>query len=100
VKVLSDCKSNKGYTDATGAIVPYEFKTSSSLPSGVANDSNRVFVFTNIEVGARARTLLGFYQFNGDMFTGLYVMNTAGFTEAQVAKWLKMAATMATRLKG
>ena len=57
-------------------------------------------MYTNIDSGANARTLLGFYQFNGDMFTGLYVMNTAGFSDAQVAKWLKVAATMATRLKG
>jgi hypothetical protein len=64
------------------------------------SESNRVFVFANIDAGDRARTLLGFYQFNGDMFTGLYVMNSEGFTDAQVAKWLKVAATMASRLKG
>jgi hypothetical protein len=34
------------------------------------------------------------------MFTGLYVMNTEGFSDAQVAKWLKVAVTMASRLKG
>jgi hypothetical protein len=27
-------------------------------------------------------------------------MNVNGFTDAQVAKWLKVAATMASRLKG
>jgi hypothetical protein len=100
VKVLNDCKTNKGYTDATGALIPYDFKTLSNIPSGVVSESNRVFVFTNIDSGERARTLLGFYQFNGDMFTGLYVMNTEGFSDAQVAKWLKVAATMASRLKG
>jgi len=62
-------------------------------------ESNRVFVYTNIDSGVRGRTLLGFYQFNGDIFTGLYVMNTEGFSDAQVAKWLKVAATMAQRLK-
>ena len=100
VKVLNDCKTNKGYTDATGALVPYDFKTLSNIPAGVVSESNRVFVFTNIDSGERARTLLGFYQFTGDMFTGLYVMNTEGFSDAQVAKWLKVAATMASRLKG
>ena len=100
VKVLAECKTNKGYTDATGTLVSYDFKTLSNIPAGVVSESNRVFVFTNIDSGANARTLLGFYQFNGDMFTGLYVMNTAGFTDAQVAKWLKVAAIMATRLKG
>ena len=100
VKVLNDCKTNKGYTDATGALVPYDFKTLSNIPAGVVSESNRVFVFANIDSGERARTLLGFYQFTGDMFTGLYVMNTEGFSDAQVAKWLKVAATMASRLKG
>ena len=99
-KVLADCKTNKGYTDPTGTLVPYDFKVLNNIPSGVVSESNRVFVYTNIDSGANARTLLGFYQFNGDMFTGLYVMNTAGFSDAQVAKWLKVAATMATRLKG
>jgi len=100
VKVLNDCKINGGYTDATGTLVPYDFKTLSNIPAGVVTESNRVFVFTNIDSGTRARTLLGFYQFTGDMFTGLYVMNTEGFSDAQVAKWLKVAATMASRLKG
>ena len=100
VKVMADCKTNKGYTDATGALIPYEFKTLSNIPAGVVSESNRVFVYTNIDSGTRARTLLGFYQFNGEMFTGLYVMNTEGFSDAQVAKWLKVAATMAARLKG
>ena len=62
-------------------------------------ESNRVFVYTKIDSGERARTLLGFYQFNGDMFTGLYVMNTEGFSDAQVAKWLRFALLMATRMK-
>jgi hypothetical protein len=43
--------------------------------------------------------LLGFYQFNGDTYTGLYVLNTKGFTDAQVAKWLNVAVTMAARLQ-
>jgi hypothetical protein len=99
-KVLAQCQSEKGYKDPTGALVPYEFKTLINIPAGVMGESNRVFVYTNIDSGVRGRTLLGFYQFNGDMFTGLYVMNTEGFSDAQVAKWLKVAATMASRLKG
>jgi hypothetical protein len=100
VKVLAQCQSEKGYKDPTGALVPYEFKTLTNIPAGVMGESNRVFVYTNIDSGVRGRTLLGFYQFNGDMFTGLYVMNTEGFSDAQVAKWLKVAVTMASRLKG
>jgi hypothetical protein len=34
------------------------------------------------------------------MYSGLYVVSgsTTGFTDAQVAKWLKVAVTMADRL--
>jgi hypothetical protein len=79
--------------------VTYEFKVLSSIPAGVVAEGNRVFVHTVIGAGKNTRTLLGFYQFNGDTFTGLYVMNADGFSDAQVAKWLKVAATMAQRLQ-
>jgi hypothetical protein len=100
VKVLAQCQSEKGYKDATGALIPYDFKTLKNIPAGVVSDGNRVFVHTVIDTGVRARTLLGFYQFNGDTFTGLYVMNADGYSDAQVAKWLKVAVTMAQRLQG
>jgi hypothetical protein len=98
-KVLAQCQSEKGYKDATGALIPYDFKTLKNIPAGVVSDGNRVFVHAVIDEGVRARTLLGFYQFNGDTFTGLYVMNAEGFSDAQVAKWLKVAVTMANRLQ-
>jgi len=100
VKVLAQCQIDKGYKDSTDTLVPYEFKNLGSIPVGVVSEGNRVFVHAVIDTGVRARTLLGFYQFNGDTFTGLYVMNADGFSDAQVAKWLKVAATMGQRLQG
>ena len=100
VKVLAQCQIDKGYTDSAGAKVLYEFKKLTAIPTGVVSEGNRVFVHAVMDTDARARTLLGFYQFNGDTFTGLYVMNADGFTDAQVAKWLKVAATMGQRLQG
>jgi hypothetical protein len=100
VKVLAQCQIDKGYTDSTGAKVPYEFKKLTAIPTGVVSEGSRVFVHAVMDTDARARTLLGFYQFNGDTFTGLYVMNADGFTDAQVAKWLKVAAIMGQRLQG
>lgn len=100
VKVLAQCVAEKGYKDATGALVPYTFGSFKNIPAGVVSEGNRVFVNAVIDSGVRARTLLGFYQFNGDTFTGLYVMNTDGFSDAQVAKWLKVAAVMGQRLVG
>ena len=99
-KVLAQCQIDKGFKDPTGALLSYNFKELKNIPADVASEDNRVFVYAVIDTNERARTLLGFYQFNGDTFTGLYVMNTEGFSDAQVAKWLKVAVTMAMRLKG
>jgi hypothetical protein len=100
VKVLAKCQADKGYKDSTDTLIPYDFKKLPAVPTGVVSDGNRVFVHAVIDSGVRARTLLGFYQFNGDMFTGLYVLNADGFSDAQVAKWMKVAATMGQRLQG
>jgi len=99
VKVVAQCQSEKGYKDATGALIPYDFKTIRNIPAGVVSDGNRVFVHAVIDSGIRARTLLGFYQFNGDTLTGLYVLKAEGFSDAQVTKWLKVAVTLAGRLQ-
>ena len=99
-KVLANCQLNKGYTDTTGTLVPYLFKDFGPLPTGLVAEGKRVLVYTEIDSGDNQRTVLGFYQFTGEIFTGLYVMNSKGFTDAQVAKWLKVAETMATRLAG
>jgi hypothetical protein len=98
VKVLTQCQSDKGYKDPTGTLVPYVFKKLPPIPAGVVPEGNRVFVHAVIDADVRARTLLGFYQFSGDTFTGLYALNSDGFSDAQVAKWLKVAVTMAERL--
>jgi hypothetical protein len=100
VKVLAQCQAEKGYKNATGATTSYAFKPLPSLPTGLVSENSRVLVDTVIDTGDAARHLLGFYQFNGEMFTGLYVISAtpAGFTDAQVAKWLKVAVTMADRL--
>ena len=99
VKVLAQCQAEKGYKNTTGTLVPYEFKSIKSIPAGVVSENNRVFVHAVIDSADQARTLLGFYQFNGDTYTGLYILNSKGFSEAQVAKWLNVAVTMALRLQ-
>ena len=99
VKVLAQCQAEKGYKNTTGTLVPYEFKSIKAIPAGVVSENNRVFVHAVIDSDENARTLLGFYQFNGDTLTGLYVLNSKGFSDAQVAKWLSVAVTMAQRLQ-
>ena len=99
VKVLAQCQIDKGYRDTTGTLVPYDFKVLNNIPAGVVAEGNRVFVHAIIDSGEQARSLLGFYQFSGDTYSGLYVLKTEEFTDAQVTKWLNVAVTMAKRLQ-
>ena len=102
VKALVQCQIDKGYKDATGLLVPYTFSEIKNIPSGLVGENSRVLVRATIDTGFRAYQLLGFYQYNGAIFTGLYAMTTSKtvFTDAQVANWLQVAVTMALRLKG
>jgi hypothetical protein len=99
-KVFAQCQTDKGYKDTTGALNPYEFYTIKNLPIGLVPESQRVMVHATIGSGEEARQMIAFYQFSGDMFTGLYVLTSSQtkYTDAQVAKWLKVAVTMAERL--
>ena len=101
VKVFAQCQIDKGYRDATGALNPYEFYSIKNIPVGLVPEKQRVLVNATIGSGVEARQLIGFYQFDGDLFTGLYVLTASQtkYTDAQVAKWLKVAVTMAQRLQ-
>jgi hypothetical protein len=101
VKIFAQCQIEKGYKDATGALNPYEFYPIKNIPAGLVPESQRVLVNATIGTGIDARQLIGFYQFSGDVFTGLYVLTASQtkYTDVQVAKWLKVAVTMANRLQ-
>ena len=102
VKTMAQCTLDKGFKDKTGTYVPYIFTEMKNLPGGLVSEGSRLLVRTQIGTGANMRQLLGFYQFSGEILTGLYVMSTSqtGFSDAQVATWLHVAATMAQRLNG
>ena len=102
VKTLAKCIIDKGYTETTGAYVAYTFTDIKNQPTGLVAEGSRVLVRAQIGSGQNARQLLAFYQFNGEIFTGLYIMTAGeiGFTDLQVSSWHKVAVTMAARLSG
>jgi hypothetical protein len=57
-------------------------------------------VRAQIGKGVTARQLLAFYQFKGEMFTGLYVVKggETGFSDAEARRWFDAASVMAKRL--
>ena len=98
---LTKCTKDKGFADTTGTYVPYSFSALNNLPAGLVAEGQRTLVRTQINTGQKAQQLLGFYQFNGAVMTGLYVIKNGetGFSDAEVSDWLKAAVVMATRLK-
>jgi hypothetical protein len=101
-KTLAKCIVDKGYTETTGTKVSYTFTDIKNQPTGLVAEGSRVLVRAQIGSGQDARQLLAFYQFNGEIFTGLYIMSAGekGFTDLQVSSWHKVAVTMAARLSG
>jgi hypothetical protein len=102
MKAFSDCTKNNGYMDANGVMVPYVFKELPNLPNGLVDAGSRLVIRAVIDSGSQARELLGIYQFNGDIFTGLYVMTTPeqAMNDQQIQRWLQVAVTLAERLNG
>ncbi len=100
IEVKAQCVINKGFKDVTDRKIEYNFFDIPPAPNNLVSESSRVLVNAQIGTGANARQLLGFYQFNGALFTGLYIVTTGEtpFTDAQVKKWLSVAGTMADRM--
>ncbi len=100
IEVRAQCVANKGFKDATDTKIEYNFFDIPTAPNNLVSESSRVLVNAQIGTGANARQLLGFYQFHGALFTGLYIMTKGEtpFTDAQVKKWLSVAGTMADRM--
>ncbi|MEY4438173.1 MAG: hypothetical protein RL249_585 [Actinomycetota bacterium] len=96
----ASCVKNKGGVERDGTFVDYSFTTFPSSDAVLVEDKSRVLVRAQIGKGVTARQLLGFYQFKGEMFTGLYVVKSGevGYSDAEVKRWFDAAAVMAQRL--
>jgi hypothetical protein len=95
------CMKNKGGVERDGTFVDYTFTPMPQSDLELVPESSRVLVRAQIGKGVSARQLLAFYQFKGEMFTGLYVVKggEAGFDDAEVKRWFEAASLMATRLE-
>ena len=95
------CVKNKGGTERDGTFTDYTFTPMPLSDLELVPESSRVLVRAQIGKGVSARQLLAFYQFKGEIFTGLYVVKggEAGFDDAEVKRWFEAASLMATRLE-
>jgi hypothetical protein len=100
-KNFETCVANKGGNE-NGVFTSYSFQTIPVSKASLVDDASRVIVRATIGTGTAARQLFGAYQFNGQFFTGLYVVvgGEAAISDAEVKRWLDVAGVMAQRLKG
>jgi hypothetical protein len=99
-KNFEACVKNKGGTE-NGVFTDYAFQNLPKSNAVLVDEASRVLVRATIGKGQAARQLLGFYQYNGAYFTGLYIVK-AGETaieDSEVKRWFDVAAVMAERLK-
>ena len=94
------CVKNKGGVERDGTFVDYAFATLPTSDAILAPEGSRVVVLAQIGKGVTARQLLAFYQFKGEMFTGLYIVKggEVALSEAEVKRWFDAASIMAQRL--
>ena len=99
-KRYGECVKAGGITE-NGAFTTYEFKTWSADTKGLVEESSRLLVHARIGSGVSARTLLGFYQFEGEYFTGLYVVSPKAewFSEEDMERWSETARVLAQRMQ-
>ena len=93
------CVKAKGGIESSGTFTDYSFKPIQGT-SKLVGEANRVLVNATIGKDIYARQLLAYYQFNGDTFSGLYLVKngTSEFSKDEIARWTKVAETMAERL--
>ena len=100
VTTVADCRTKGGGVDITGTFAPHIFKEFPTATVVTSTKTKKVFVRLTIGEGNQARSLLGLYQFNNDIFSGLYVVKVGAdaFSDSEVLRWLDVASVIETRL--
>ena len=95
------CVENKGGFDKDGTFIDYSFFSIPSTQNLLVSEEARVIVRSRIGSGIDARQLFGIYQFNGEMFSGLYVVKSGddSFSDNEILRWFDVAEVLSERLK-
>ena len=95
------CLANGGGNESNGTFAKYSFSPLPNTNEPYISTNKSFLVETVIGEGANARTLLAFYQYEGKMFTGLYVvmLGVNSISDPETIRWTQIAKVMAERLK-
>jgi hypothetical protein len=96
-----DCNRNGGGTEKSGTFVKYSFQEIPVSSAELVSEENLLVAHAAIGEGDSLRNLFAIYQFNGELFTGLYVVREGKtqFTKAELLRWFDVGSELATRLK-
>jgi hypothetical protein len=96
-----DCNRNGGGTEKSGTFVKYSFQEIPVSSAELVSEESLLVAHAVIGEGDSLRTLFAIYQFNGELFTGLYIVREGKtqFTKAELLRWFDVASELATRLK-
>lgn len=94
------CVKNGGGFEGS-VFTPYSFQVIPHLDAKLVDEKNRVLVRASIGDGASTRQLLAFYQYNGEFFTGLYLVlaGDKAILDSEVQRWSYVAEVFAKRMK-
>jgi hypothetical protein len=98
-KSYATCVANGGGQEG-GVLTPYLFQPLPKSSAKLVDEGNRLVVLKIFGGGAGARQLLAFYQFNGQFFTGFYVVTGTEnrLDESEISRWFDVASVLAERL--
>jgi hypothetical protein len=96
-----DCLKNGGGVEKSGSFVKYSFLEVPENGAELVSEGSRLIVHTAIGEGDSLRNLFAVYQYNGELFTGLYVVRDGkdAFSKAEILRWFDVAGEMANRLQ-
>lgn len=96
---LGKCMEEGGGTSRTGVKIPYKFSKVEVSNYKLVPEDKRVVINATIGTGNATRQLLGYYQFWGKFFTGLYIVRQGEnvFTEREITAWTVTAVALAKR---
>ena len=97
---FNECVKNKGGIENGGSFIDYIFSPLPNSAAPLVKENSRVLVRAQIGKGSSARQLLAFYQFNGEMFTGLYIVKSGeiAYSDNEIKNWFDAAGVLAQRL--
>ncbi len=96
------CKENGGGFEKNSIFTDYSFYSIPKFETLLVSEGSRLIVRSQIGSGDSARHLFGVYQFQGEMFSGLYIVKSGEqtFSDDEIIRWLEAAGVIAERLKG